>query len=125
MSLWQGELDAGRKMLRRLAFGHHGFSTVAVFRRPAPGNRCWSLAPASSLSFGAAAGLAASRLASGRGRAATLPAGRPGLAALRMASSANGMDAAVAPAGGSPAARPLVIATHDGTFRTWLRRPRG
>eukprot|EP00170_Pyropia_yezoensis_P003127 contig_13170_g3134 len=33
-----------------------------------------------------------------------------------MASSANGMDAASAPAGGSPAAKSLVIATHDGTF---------
>lgn len=105
-------------MLRRLAFSHYGLSTAAALHRPAPANRCWPLAPASSLSFRTAAGLAASRLSSGFGRAATLQTGRPGLAALRMASSANGMDAASAPAGGSPAAKSLVIATHDGTFRT-------
>lgn len=116
--------SAGLTMLRRLAFGHYGLSTAAALRRPLPGNRCWPLAPARFPSFRAAAGLAAGRLASGCGRAATLPAVRPGLAALRMASSANGIDAA-APAGGSPAAKPLVIATHDGTFRMWLRRLRG
>lgn len=105
-------------MLCRFAFSRYGLSTAAVLHRPAPGNRCWPLAPASFLSFCAAAGLAASRLSSGRGRAATLQTGGPGLAALRMTSSVNGMDAASAPAGGSSAAKSLVIATHDGTFRT-------
>lgn len=114
-------------MLRRLAFAHHGLSTAAVaaLRLPTAGSRCWSSTPASSPSFRAAAGLAASRVPAGRGRVAALPAGRPGLAALRMASATNGMDTAAAPAEASPTAKRLMIATHDGTFRTWPRRRRG
>lgn len=114
-------------MLCRLAFAHHGLSTAAAaaLRRPTAGSRCQSLASVPSLSFRAAAGIVASHVAAGRGRAAALSAGRPGLAALRMASTTNGMDMAAAPAQAPPAAKPLVIATHDGTFRTWPRRPRG
>lgn len=116
--------DSGYKMLCRLAFGHQGLSIVSALRQPSPGIRCWSVASAPLISLRAATELAASGLVSRRRHATTLPAGRVGLAAQQMASTANEMGAAAAPKddGGTPAVKPLVIATHDGTFRTWLRR---
>jgi len=112
-------------MLRRLTFAPSLVARGALWLPTCAGRHSSSLAsptlfpPSTAAAAAAAATVGRPRSASPGRAPPSLSRVRPGPAAARMASTGNGMDTAAAARGDAAmAAKPLTIATHDGTFRT-------